>query len=84
MSTWESEEKTHYHLIATWPGCLPEYNEVYTSEGRAREAFKEYLSAFDEEEFDYKDGCTAILRKNLRIFVEECKGCGNVEGDCRG
>jgi len=78
---WEEEKmlrgeaKTHYHLIASWPGCLPEYNEVFPTEKSARAALKEYLCNFDEEEIDYKDDCLAILKSNLRVFVEECEGC---------
>jgi len=70
-----NSETMHYHLIATWPGCIPELNEVYTTERGALEAFELYLQDFDDEDFDYRDRCTAILKNNLQVYIEKCEGC---------
>jgi len=65
----------HYHLIATFFGCYPEYNEVYATKEQAEEAFRFFMEDVAEEEIEDKGADYALLKNCLKIYIEECEGC---------
>jgi len=68
--------KRHYHLIAEFAGCIPEYNEVFPSQRDAREAFRSFIEDLTfEDEIEYKDATFLLLKNNLRVYIGECEGC---------
>jgi len=66
----------HYHLIAEFAGCIPEYNEVYPTKEEAEEAFHLFVEDLtSEDEVEYKDATFLLLKNNLRVYIGECEGC---------
>lgn len=49
----------HYHVSAGFPGCIPEYNEVFTDLADARESLAWYIEPTCTQGEDRYD-CTCI------------------------
>jgi hypothetical protein len=68
--------KSHYHLIAEFPGCIPEFNEVFATQKDAKEALDYYIEDFtDEVEYENDESTFFLLKNNLRVYIAQCEGC---------